>query len=308
MKYLSSLQIAATAALLALASACTSVTFKQQDLAFDFDAKTDSLTMELEYLDVGPVEHTGMGFFSSSTDNSARFTKAHEFVSRVAKGDPIFIAFMPYSDWDLEELGWDSTVDEDLRRYLRQIFVVEARASLGANDHLNLYQKIHFPNLSRGLELVNGEIRKQALATVPRDRTNSTPMRNLEARNEEIFLADAKAGKDWVVWTEAGLEVSLPFCSQYTLELMRELLIESNEATGEELKDGVVFLRQAFAAAKDFRIEADHVVLVFGDENGDLNFSFKDGFLETLPDYRDGFVKHLKDEGMTFPTIYSKGE
>ena len=308
MKCLSSLRIAATAALLALAPACTSVTFQQQDLAFDFDAKTDSLTMELEYLDVGPVEFMGTGLFSSDIDNTGRFRKAHKFVSRVAKGDPTFIALMPYSDWDLEELGWDETVDEDLRSFFRQVFVVEARASLGASGELNLYQKIQFPNLSRGLELINGALRQQALAGEPRDRTGGSPMQMLEARNEAIFLADAKAGKDWVVWTEAGLEVSLPFCSQYTLEVMRELLVESNEATGEDLKDGVIFLRQAFASAKDLRIEADHVVLVFGDESGDINLSFQGGFLETLPDYRDGFVKHLKDEGMTFPVTFAKDE
>ncbi|MFT4709882.1 MAG: hypothetical protein ACJAZ8_001926 [Planctomycetota bacterium] len=312
MKRFLSLRIAATAVLVTLASACTSVTFKQQDLAFNFDAQSDSLTLELEYLDVGPVEYTSSGLWGGTKDpekeQEQRLKTARQFVGKVARGDRIFIAFVPYMDWDLDRKASFGDLDEAGLSILGNISVVEARASLGREGELNLYQKIHVPNLSSALAVLNSEMRKYALGQEPKIRTTGSPMQMLEARNEKIFLADAKAGKDWVTWTEAGLEVSLPICSAYSLEVFREMLTESDEATGEELKDGVVLMRQAFAAAKDFRIESDHIVMVFGDENGDINFSFRGGIFDTLPDYREGFVDYLKDEGMTFPAIFAKGE
>lgn len=305
MKIFPSLRLAAIAALGIFASACTSVTFKGQDLAFDFDAESDSVTLELEYLDVGSSEKDPARESEANAEGKPRFGKAHGFVRRLVRGEATLIAPISLGERSFEELAHDTHFDEDTRSFFRGISVVEARADLGAKGELNLYQKFLVPNLSSGLNLVNSKLREIALRLDPA-AYDSSPDSIIWARSVVIFRADAGMGRDWILWTEAGLEVRVPICSGNSLVLLHYLLDESDDLAGEELKDVLLLLGQALRAAKDFRIEAEHLVLIFGDENGDLNFSFQGGFLDAEPDHREGFVQYLKDAGVVFPVIYSR--
>ena len=311
MKQLSRLRFVATAALLAIASSCASVNFRGQDLALDFDAKSDSVTFEIEYRDIGPETSTIFGKPDTGKMHDQSFATANKFVSRVVRGDVTFIAFSLLGDWDLDGVAKDPDNDPEMRKFFGDVKVVEARAYLGRGERLNLYQKIEVPNISAGLALLNSGLREFALGSDMDELLadgSDADISLLEIRNLEIFRADAKMGKDWITWSEAGLEFRLPLCSEYSLVTLRRFLLDAGDSKDSYTLDSFLTMGQFLAAAKDLRIESDHLVLVFGDKDGDMAFSFAGGSFDGEPDLRKGFVQHLKDGGMTFPATYPKDE
>jgi len=169
------------------------------------------------------------------------------------------------------------------------------------------------PNLSVGLALYNKELRTQVLGM---DEEN---LDEFDADSRRVLLADAKPDRDWVCWGDGGLELSVPVTSRHVVSLLRELAAEdvsrelrTHRTLSEEdlaaIDTGMRYLRQLLHLVRDFRVESDHLVLVLGDEGGDIDIHFGEDLYGQIDDFHPALRESLVESGFTFPAHYSAPE
>jgi hypothetical protein len=306
-----SLRWIALALLAPVFTACTSVTFESQDARLDRDLERDTLTIELDYHDIGAVDSKRGVILGWGTKPGPNLTAATTFLEGLARGRRIFILAFPYGDWDLDGLAADDAVDADLRAYLSRVYVDEARVELGAEGEINAYQRIVFPDATAGLALVNQIMRREIGESLIAARKHSKPG-SLEADSFAVAAADILTERDWITWGEDGLTLTIPITSKHLVGILR------NEASNDlvaELRRGLPLGEDDLAGLEglqagarilldnvsDFRIESDHLVLVLGDESGNLAAHFGSELFPGIEDFRPALREHLEATDFEFP-------
>ena len=318
--------LALSLALVALVS-CASVTFDQQEVAFDRDPATDSLLVELVYHDVGAIAHERRAFLHlGELSDGPDVYAAASFVQAVAAGEPTFVLLWPFRDLDLtvllptdEQLGGEPVEVRELVTWLRGVRVVEARVERDDAGRIDLYQRISVPDLSVGIERVNRLL--QAFLLGEHQESSLATMTELEAASYGIALDDARAGRDWLSWGDGGLVLRIPLDSRHLVALLGDLLTdldrdlyrmvdELDENGLAEVSLSLSVLRELVLLATDLRVEADHLVLTLGDAEGDLALTLGpdlDGRLG-LEDFRPALGEELERRGLSLPSRYALPE
>ena len=313
-----SLRWIALALLAPVFSACTSVTFESQDARLERDLERDRLTIELNYHDIGAVNTKRGLLFGWGVEPGPNLDAATTFLTRVAQGERTFILGYSQGDWDLEgELAEEpeSAEEAEFQAFLSHVFVDEARVELGAKGELNAYQRIVFPDVSAGLDLVNEALRREVSDLLVEARKRSKPG-PLEAGSFAVAAADILAERDWITWGADGLTLTIPITSKHLVGLLRKgASLDFVEAMRRELPLGEEDLDQLEAAqagvrillanVSDFRIESEHLVLVLGDEAGNLAMHFGSELFPGIEDYRPALREHLEAKGFELPAVYT---
>jgi len=311
-----SLHLLALVIFAALHASCAAVTFDSQEARFDRDFEADSLTLELEYHDVAAIDAKRRTFLAWGVKDGPDLKAASSFLQGVAHGERIFILANPFFAWDLEELAHEPGLTDAERAYMAKVHVAEARIEVGEADEINVYQRIVFPDVSKALALLNAGLRRELLAAFAAGEFASEQEDEMQAASLAVALADAQAGRDWVAWGEEGLSLKVPMTSKLVLAYLQEIanidhvkalrkrlpLDEEDLGELEKVQSGA---RLLLGAASDVRIEADHLVLVFGDKNADLALHFGPEYSADLEDFRPALREHLQESGFEFPVVYT---
>ena len=298
--------------------ACTSVSFRSQELRFDRDPVQDTLTIEVQIEGFAAREGAPWALFSKQGESGTHAEIGAAVVRRMAAGERCMYLFDPNFFWDLDGVGSDAGLTPAQRLYLAGIRMEEARVELDDAGQLRIYQRLVIRDLAGGIELLNQELRREALAMTDKD-LDTSELDEHEVASLRVLLADAAAGRDWVRWGDGGLELRVPVTSRHLLSLLRELGDQDvegylrkhptfDEEDIQEIGMGMGALRLLLSVATDLRIEAEHAVLLFGDAEGDLAFSVDLGGPDSGEPYRTELREVLVEQGFTFPSHHALPE
>ena len=265
------MKIVAAVLVALLLTACSSFHFDHQELRLAHDPEADVLEIHILYRNVRP----------SGEDEGDR-EDYDEVVGRILKGERFFLLPPLFWDMDWEEQVSDlgrpgKELDEEDRMTLafaRCLSVVEARRFEDDRGRPCLLQKVRLAPASRSMQLINEGIRDGILQDAESGERLEEDDPEFDLRTRRLWVEEARAGVDWVVWKERTLTFTMPVSPSGAARLIEELVHLSRSGSGREALPLVSAITRSLTSLE---IRDDHLYLEFAPgEDGWLSFELDD--------------------------------
>ena len=272
-------------ALIVSAISCSQIEFERQDVNTWYDAKSDTLAVELSYHNLTAVAKeenswTNDGFKSKPAGPDLE--AGEKVLRRIAAGERFFMIAISFMEVDLEnqpELIAEDSTPEEIRaaQFVDGVSMDTARVFINKENQLCAVQQLSVRNLSDGLALMNAGLRNEFYQDYVESsvRAEDDP---LDEATIALFLTDVENGYDWARWTEAGLSFSIPASP----ELLAKLFLDGLAAIGNGSEKGLPQFLAGFRSMAEvlgpitgLTVIDNHVTITFGaDADGKLSFHF----------------------------------